>query len=160
MDSQTLLVVGDGAVAEALGPMAELLGWSTTIAATLDEATAAMSTAGAVVVTSHDSEVDAPALAAAIAARPAYIGAMGSRGRQAQRREWLLAQGVPLEEIDHVHGPAGLDIGANTPAEIALAILAELVGTLRGATVEGSLKDGAGPIHPDLPPGETFTPDG
>ena len=45
MDSQTLLVVGDGPVAEALGPMAELLGWSTTVAATLDEATAAMSTA-------------------------------------------------------------------------------------------------------------------
>ena len=159
-NGETLLVVGDGPVAEAIGPMAELLGWRTTVAGTLDEATAAMSTAQAVVVTSHDSEVDAPALAAAIAARPAYIGAMGSRGRQAQRREWLLAQGVPLEELEQVHGPAGLDIGANTPAEIALAILAEVVGTLRGAAVEGALKDGSGPIHPDLPPGETFTPDG
>ena len=160
MDSQTLLVVGDGEVADALVPMAELLGWSTTVAATLDEATAAMSSAQAVVVTSHDSEVDAPALAAAIAARPAYIGAMGSRGRQANRREWLVAHGVTEADLDAVHGPAGLDIGANTPSEIALSILAELVAAFRGAEVEGSLKDGSGPIHPDLPPGETFTPDG
>ena len=160
MDSQVLLVVGDGPVAEALVPMAELLGWGTTVAATLDEATDAVGSAQAVVVTSHDSDVDAPALAAAIAARPAYIGAMGSRTRQAQRREWLLAHGVAEADLDLVHGPAGLDIGANSPAEIALAILAELVAVLRGTGPEGSLKDGSGPIHPDLPPGETFTPDG
>jgi xanthine dehydrogenase accessory factor len=160
MDSQTLLVVGDGEVAEALVPMAQLLGWGTTVAATLDQATAAMSSARAVVVTSHDSAVDAPALAAAIAARPAYIGAMGSRGRQDQRRAWLLSHGVTETDLEAVHGPAGVDIGANTPAEIALSILAELVATLRGAPLEGSLRDGSGPIHPDLPPGETFTPDG
>ena len=160
MDSQTLLVVGDGAVADALVPMAELLGWSTMVTATLDAATAALPAAQAVVVTSHDSDVDAPALAAAIAARPAYIGAMGSRGRQAQRKAWLLANGVAEAELAVVHGPAGLDIGANTPAEIALSILAELVATLRGASPEGSLRDGSGPIHAGLAPGETFTPDG
>jgi len=159
-DRQMLLVVGDGAVADALGPMAELLGWATPVAATLDEATAALPSAQAVVVTSHDSEVDAPALAAAIAARPAYIGAMGSRSRQSQRREWLLSHGVTDGELEAVHGPAGLDIGANTPAEIALSILAELVATLRGTPTEGSLKNRSGPIHPDLAPGETFTPDG
>ena len=160
MDSQTLLVVGDGPVAEALVPMAELLGWRTTVVDTLDEATAAVTSAQAVVVTSHDSDVDAPALAAALAARPAYIGAMGSRNRQAQRREWLLAHGVTESDLEVVHGPAGLDIGANTPGEIALSILAELVAVLRGASPEGSLKDGSGPIHPDLPRAETFTPDG
>ena len=160
MDAQMLLLVGHGPVVEALVPMAELLGWSTTVAATLDEATAAMPTAQAVVVTSHDSDVDAPALAAAIAARPDYIGAMGSRGRQAQRREWLLAQGVTEDELETVHGPAGLDIGADTPAEIALSILAELVATLRGTSVTGSLKDTSGPIHPDLPPGAAFSPEG
>jgi xanthine/CO dehydrogenase XdhC/CoxF family maturation factor len=160
MDSQSLLLVGAGPVAEALVPMAELLGWRTTFAATLDEAKAALPTAQAVVVTSHDSDVDAPALAAAVAAGPAYIGAMGSRNRQAQRREWMLANGVAESDLDAVHGPAGLDIGANTPAEIALSILAELVATLRGASAEGSLKHGSGPIHPDLPPGKTFTPDG
>ena len=68
MDPQSLLLVGDGPVAEAIVPMAELLGWSTTVAATLDEATAALPSAQAVVVTSHDSDVDAPAIAAAIAA--------------------------------------------------------------------------------------------
>ena len=160
MDSQTLLVVGDGPVAEALVAMGELLEWRTTAVDTLDEATAAVTSAQAVVVTSHDSDVDAPALAAAIAARPAYIGAMGSRNRQAQRREWLLAHGVTESELDAVHGPAGLDIGANTPGEIALSILAELVAVLREASPESSLKDGSGPIHPDLPRGETFTPDG
>ncbi len=160
MDSQTLLVVGDGPVAEALVPLAELLGWGTTVVDTLDEASAAVGSAQAVVVTSHDSDVDAPALAAAIAARPAYIGAMGSRARQAKRREWLLGNGVAEADLEAIHGPAGLDIGANTPAEIALSILAELVATVRGASPEGSLKDGSGPIHPDLPPEETFTPDG
>jgi xanthine/CO dehydrogenase XdhC/CoxF family maturation factor len=160
MDTQSLLVVGEGPVAEALVPMAELLGWRTTVVHTLEEASAAVPSAQAVVVTSHDSDVDAPALAAAIAARPAYIGAMGSRGRQAQRREWLGAHGVTEADLELVHGPAGLDIGANSPAEIALAILAELVATVRGASADGSLKDGSGPIHPDLAPGQTFTPDG
>jgi xanthine/CO dehydrogenase XdhC/CoxF family maturation factor len=160
MDSQVLLVVGDGPVAEALVPMAELLGWGTTVVDSLDEATAALPDAKAVVVTSHDSDVDAPALGMAIAARPAYIGAMGSRARQAKRREWLLANGVAEADIDAVHGPAGLDIGANTPAEIALSILAELVAVLRGASVDGSLRDRSGPIHPGLDAEETFTPDG
>lgn len=160
MDPHSLLVVGDGPVAEALAPMAELLGWHPTLVATVEDAAAALPTVHAVVVTSHDPDVDAPALAAAIAARPVYIGAMGSRGRQARRREWLLARGVSESDLQAVHGPAGLDIGANTPAEIALSILAELVATVRGAAVLGSLREGSGPIHPDLPPGETFTPDG
>ena len=160
MDARPLLVVGDGPVADALVPMAELLGWAATVATSLDEATAAVPSAHAVVVTSHDSEVDAPALAAAIEARPAYIGAMGSRARQARRREWLLAHGVTEADLGAVHGPAGLDIGANTPAEIALSILAELVATVRGATPGGSLKDGSGPIHPELPPEATFSPEG
>jgi xanthine dehydrogenase accessory factor len=160
MDPQSLLVVGDGPVAEALVPMSRLLGWATTVASTLEAAEPALRSAQAVVVTSHDSAVDAPALAAAIAARPAYIGAMGSRGRQAQRREWLLAHGVTETELLSVHGPAGLDIGADTPAEIALSILAELTAVLRGATAQGSIRDRGGPIHPDLPPGQAFSPPG
>lgn len=160
MDAQALLVVGDGAVSDALGSMAELLGWSTTVVDTLADARAALPHVQAVVVTSHDSTVDAPALKAAIAARPSYIGAMGSRSRQEQRREWLLANGVAEGDLGAVHGPAGLDIGANAPAEIALSILAELVATLRGAPAGGSLSGGSGPIHPDLPPGETYNPEG
>ena len=147
-------------MAEAIVPMARLLGWATTLASTLEDAEQQLRSAQAVVVTSHDSDVDAPALAAAIAARPAYIGAMGSRARQAQRREWLLAHGVSETELSSVHGPAGLDIGANTPTEIALSILAELTAVLRGADARGSIRDRGGPIHPDLPPGQALSPPG
>src|SRR3712207_1296667 len=133
MDPHSLLLVGDGPVVKALAPMAELLGWHPRVVATVDDAAAALPSAHAVVVTSHDPDVDAPTLAAAIAARPVYIGAMGSRGRQARRREWLVAHGATEADLALVHGPAGLDIGANSPAEIALAILAELVATVRGA---------------------------
>ena len=160
MESQLLVVVGDGPVAEVLVPMAELLGWRATVASTLEAAETAVRSAQAVVVTSHDPDVDAPALGAAVAARPAYIGAMGSRARQAQRREWLLAHGVSEADLLTVHGPAGLDIGANTPAEIALSILAELTAVLRGASGEGSIRDRGGPIHPDLPQGEALSPPG
>lgn len=167
MEANTLLVVGEGPVCDALVPMAELLGWTTTAAVSMDEMRSALPRAEAVVVTSHDAEVDAPAIAAALAAAsengpdgPAYIGAMGSRKTQARRREWLLSQGFALEELAAVHGPAGLDIGADAPAEIALSILAELVAVVRGASVTGSLSDRDGPIHPDLPPGAAFCPTG
>jgi xanthine dehydrogenase accessory factor len=85
---------------------------------------------------------------------------MGSRQTQARRTEWLTEQGVGPEALARVHGPAGLDIGADTLAEIALAILAELVATVRGRTEVGSIKDREGPIHPDLGPGEAFCPTG
>ena len=155
-----LLVVGDGPVSEALAGMADQLGWRTTVAATLAEATAAVPSARAVVVTSHDDEVDAATIAAALDARVDYLGAMGSRARQSRRREWLLAHGVAEERLAEVRGPAGLDIGADTPAEIALSILAELVATVRGVATAGSISDRAGPIHPDKAPGEAYSPPG
>jgi xanthine/CO dehydrogenase XdhC/CoxF family maturation factor len=160
MGAQRLVVVGDGPVAEVLVPMAELLGWSATQAVTLAEAEAALPGCTAVVVTSHDEHVDAPALARALEERPAYLGSMGSRRTQARRRDWLLANGVSEAELADVRGPAGLDIGADAPAEIALSILAELVATVRGATVVGSISDRDGPIHPGQPPGSAFCPTG
>jgi xanthine/CO dehydrogenase XdhC/CoxF family maturation factor len=156
----TLLVVGDGPVSEALVPMAELLGWRATVATSMEAVDAALPDSDAVVVTSHDETVDSAALKAALERGPAYVGAMGSRRSQARRREWLTTNGVADEEQSRIHGPAGLDIGADSPPEIALAILAELVATVRGRTEVGSIKDRAGPIHPELGPGEAFCPTG
>jgi xanthine/CO dehydrogenase XdhC/CoxF family maturation factor len=160
MGAQRLVVVGDGPVADVLVPMAELLGWDAIQAVTLAEAEAALPGCTAVVVTSHDEHVDAPALARALEGRPAYLGSMGSRRTQSRRRDWLLAHGVTDAELEAVRGPAGLDIGADAPAEIAVSILAELVATVRGAPVVGSISDRDGPIHPDLPPGAAFCPSG
>ena len=155
-----LLVVGDGPVTDALVEIAAVLGWSTTVAGTTAEVDAALPTADAVVVTSHHEELDGPAIAAALTAAPAYLGAMGSRRTQARRRQWLLHHGVPEPDLDRLHAPAGLDIGADAPPEIALSILAELVATLRGGAATGSLKDRPGPIHPGLAPGEATCPSG
>lgn len=155
----TLLIVGDGPVCEALAPMAELLGWNPRPVATLDDTIAALPEAAAVVVLSHHDDVDAPALAAALRTDVAYIGAMGSRRTQTRRREWLDASGVSEADQARIHGPAGIDIGADGPPEIALSILAELVATLRGGGA-GSLQGRPGPIHPELGPGEATCPTG
>jgi xanthine dehydrogenase accessory factor len=159
-ESRTLLVVGDGPVAEKLAPMAGLLGWSTMVAVDLPEVTAALPRADAVVVTSHHDEVDGPAIAAALSQEKRYIGAMGSRRTQERRRTWLLANGFTEESLAEVRGPAGLDIGADGPGEIALSILAELVATVHGAARVGSISDRDGPVHPDQPPGSAYCPSG
>lgn len=155
----TLLIVGEGPVSEALAPMAELLGWKPRHVVTLDQALTALPDAQAVVVTSHHDDVDAPALAAALRADVAYIGAMGSRRTQNRRRDWLAAHGVTEAEQARIHGPAGIDIRADGAPEIALSILAELVATIRGGGA-GSLKDRPGAIHPELGPGEASCPTG
>ena len=153
-------MVGDGPVTDALVAMAGPLGWSAMVAGTTGEVEAALPTATAVVVTSHHDDLDGPAIAAALAAGPAYLGAMGSRRTQARRREWLLGHGLTETDLEPLHAPAGLDIGADAAPEIALSILAELVATLRGAAAAGSLKDRPGPIHPGLAPGEATCPSG
>jgi xanthine dehydrogenase accessory factor len=165
VERQQLLVVGDGPVTDALEALAAVLGWTTTVARTTKEVAAGLPSSTAVVVTSHDDELDAPAIAAALAAAraaegPAYVAAMGSRRTQARRREWLEDHGVGEPELARLHAPAGLDIGADTPPEIALSVLAELVATVRGATGAGSLRDRPGPIHPGLAPGEATCPSG
>ena len=159
-DEQRLLVVGDGPVSDALASLAAVLGWDTVVAGTTAEVASALPTATAVVVTSHHDELDAPSIAAALAAGPTYVAAMGSRRTQARRREWLVGHGVSEADLEALHAPAGLDIGADTPPEIALSILAELVATVRGVTGAGSLSDRPGPIHPGLAPGEATCPTG
>lgn len=88
----------------------------------------------AVVTLTHDPKLDDPALQAALASDAFYIGALGSRRTQLLRRERLIAAGVPSTALDRIHGPVGLAIGARTPGEIAVAILAQLVAVLRQGT--------------------------
>ncbi|MET3952241.1 XdhC family protein [Arthrobacter sp. UYEF36] len=100
-----------------------------------------------VCVLTHDPKFDIPLLQAALRLDLAYVGAMGSRRSHGQRIESLLAAGVAPEEAGRLHSPIGLDLGAVTPAEVAVSITAELVA-LRSRSPRGlSLKDGSGPIH-------------
>jgi xanthine dehydrogenase accessory factor len=75
-----------------------------------------------------------------------YVGALGSRGTQAKRRDWLVAHGVDDEAVSRVRGPAGLDVGARTPAEIAVAVVAEVLAIRSGASAL-PLRDRPGPLH-------------
>jgi xanthine dehydrogenase accessory factor len=93
----------------------------------------------AVVVLTHDAKFDEPALLAALASDAGYIGAIGSRGTNATRFTALRAAGTTEADLARIHAPIGLDLGGRTPAEIALAILAEIVATRYGRT-GGSLR--------------------
>lgn len=95
-------------------------------ALTLDAATA-------VAVLSHDPKLDDEALALALRSPAGYVGALGSRRTQAERRERLAALGLDEADLARLRGPIGLDIGARTPTEIALAILGQVVADARGA---------------------------
>lgn len=97
-----------------------------------DEAVAALRPDGAtaVVTLSHDPKIDDPALVEALRAGAGYVAALGSRRSHAARRERLAAEGLTAEQIDRIEGPAGIDIGAVGPAEIALSIAAGMVRAL------------------------------
>jgi xanthine dehydrogenase accessory factor len=81
----------------------------------------------AVVVLTHDPKIDDAALKIVVNSPVYYIGVLGSRTTQAKRRERLLNSGVSEAQIDRFHAPVGVDIGAKTPEEIALAIMAEII---------------------------------
>jgi xanthine dehydrogenase accessory factor len=86
-----------------------------------------------IAILTHDPKFDIPALAAlSKTVPPRYIGAMGSRATRQQHFAELRTQGVSEEFLSRVHGPIGLDLGARTPEEIALAIIAEIVAVRYG----------------------------
>ncbi|MFK4297370.1 xanthine dehydrogenase accessory factor [Arthrobacter sp. GAS37] len=108
-----------------------------------------------VCVLTHDPKFDIPLLETALALDLAYVGAMGSRRSHRQRIDGLLARGISVEALGRLHSPIGLDLGAVTPAEVAVSITAEILASRapHPASAWGSLKDGSGPIH------QTSTPE-
>ncbi len=103
----------------------------------------------AVVVLTHEDKFDVPALTGALATEAFYVGALGSRRNQDRRRELLLEEGVPAEQLDRIAGPCGLDIGAGTPAETAVSILGEILAR-RAGREGGSLREAKGRIHAEV----------
>jgi xanthine dehydrogenase accessory factor len=128
-----LVITGGGPIADALADAASLLGWQVVVEPEPQSATglmATMSPSDSVLIIGHDVESSSRVLAAALKSPVGYLGALGSRTMQRQRAEWLAYRDVT--DLSRVHGPAGLDIGAQTPGEIAVAILAEAVAAHRG----------------------------
>jgi xanthine dehydrogenase accessory factor len=168
-----LLVIGAIDTADALCRAAGRLGWHTNVAdargrfatkermpsadelliAWPDEALerVAPDHGTAIVVLTHDDKFDLPALKGALATDAFYIGALGSRRNQARRRGRLLEEGVDEAALERISGPCGLDVGADSPAETALSILAEILA-VRAGRAGGRLRDSAQRIHVELDP--------
>ncbi|HWC87042.1 MAG TPA: XdhC family protein [Solirubrobacteraceae bacterium] len=98
-------------------------------------------------VLTHDPKIDDEVLTLALEAEPAYIGAMGSKRAQAERRERLLAAGVAEEDLARISAPVGLDLGAVSAEEVALSIMAELVAVRYGRDAGRLSQRAAGKIH-------------
>ncbi len=98
-----------------------------------DEAMAALApdSRTAVVTLTHDPKLDDPAILAALESEAFYLGCLGSTRTHAKRLDRLRAAGVPEERIARIHAPVGLNIGAKTPAEIAVSVLAQITQVLR-----------------------------
>mgnify|MGYP006273298019 CR=1 FL=1 len=123
-----LVVMGEGPVAQALRDLARGLDMA------LGERLPPARGRPLYVVVATQGKGDAKALAEALAAGPAYAAFVGSRAKAARLRETLAAQGIDAAALEAVRAPAGLDIGAATPGEIALSILAEIVQARRRET--------------------------
>jgi len=101
-------------------------------------------------VLTHDAKFDVPAIVAATGTKVGYIGAMGSRRTHATRVARLREAGLGDDALARVMAPIGLDIGARTPEETAIAICAEIIAHRAGVAVP-NLRDGQGPIHRGAP---------
>ncbi|MFQ5993914.1 MAG: XdhC family protein [Acidiferrobacterales bacterium] len=147
-----LLIVGAVHIAQALAPMAGLAGYEVTV---IDPRRAfatnerfpfvhvmkewpdralqrlAPDDRTAIVLLTHDPKLDEPALKMALQSDAFYVAALGSKKTQEQRRQRLSKGGLDEQALSRIHGPAGLDLGARTPGEIAISIMAELTQVLR-----------------------------
>jgi xanthine dehydrogenase accessory factor len=101
----------------------------------------------AVCVLTHDHKFDVPAIVAALGTGVGYLGAMGSRRTHAERVERLREAGVADGDLARIHAPIGLDLGARTPEETAIAICAEIIAARTGRFDVRPLRDTEGPIH-------------
>jgi xanthine dehydrogenase accessory factor len=148
-----LVIVGRSPMAHTLADLAGALGWRTKLV-TAHDFTAADADERSMVIVATQGHGDEEAVEQAVAAHPAYLGLVGSRRRGASVLGYLADRGVPADQLDRVHVPAGLDLGHTTHQEIAVAILAELV-QLRAS---GALA-GAPPSVAATPPGRTSAAD-
>jgi xanthine dehydrogenase accessory factor len=163
-----LFVYGAIDTAEALCAAAKLLGWRTIVAdarprfATAERIPSAdellvlwpdealdhvvPDAATAVVVLTHDDKFDLPLVHGALATEAFYLGWLGSRRNQERRRGLLLEEGVTDEDLERVSGPAGLDLGAASPEEMAVSILGEILAVRAGRS-GGLLRETSTRIH-------------
>jgi xanthine dehydrogenase accessory factor len=147
-----LIIVGAVHISQALAPMGALAGYEVTVVdprrsfatadrfpgVTLngdwpDEAMEKLKPdlRSAIVTLTHDPKLDDPALTAALRSSAFYIGALGSKKTHAARLGRLERAGFSATDLTRIHGPAGLDIGAKSPAEIAVSVLAQLTAARR-----------------------------
>jgi xanthine dehydrogenase accessory factor len=163
-----LVVYGAVDTAEALARAAKLLGWSAIVADARamfltkermpsadvliqkwpEEALAEIAPdhQTAVVVLTHDDKFDLPLVHGALATEAFYLGWLGSRRNQERRRGLLLEEGVTDEDLERVSGPAGLDLGAASPEEMAVSILGEILAVRAGRS-GGLLRETSTRIH-------------
>jgi xanthine dehydrogenase accessory factor len=132
-----LVIVGRSPMVHTLADLARALNWRTELVAG-EDFTPAHAGRQSMVIVATQGHGDEEAVEQAVAARPAYLGLVGSRRRGAAVLGYLADRGLPADQLDRVHVPAGLDLGHTTHQEIAVAILAELVqlrasGALAGA---------------------------
>ena len=164
------VVVGSSGYTEALCAQAALLGYESVVVeprprfaagitcadevigawpdAALEKLTdhGRLDSTSAIVVCTHDSKFDEPALLAAIQTAAGFIGALGSRATNIERFSRLRARGIPEHALQRINAPVGLDLGGATPAETAVSIAAQMIATAHDRSA-APLRDTSGPLH-------------